>query len=95
MLSDCNGSLCVLDKRSCFGICPLHCARGKSLESAPVPWIFWYSNPPSGVSGSYSKHSGRYLTDVAASAAQNHSDIFQQTDKPLIDFFCKECRRFF
>ena len=41
------------------------------------------------------KHSGKYSTDAAASAAQNLFDIFQQTDKPLIDFFCKECRCFF
>ena len=34
---DCNGSLCVPDKRSCSGIRPFHCARGKSPGSAPVP----------------------------------------------------------
>ena len=72
-----TGSLCVPDKRSCFGIRPLHCARGKSPGSAPVPWIFGYSNPPSGVSGSYSKHLGKYSTDAAASGAQDLSDIFR------------------
>ena len=35
--SDCNGTLYAPDKRSCCGIRPLHCARGKSPGSAPVP----------------------------------------------------------
>ena len=48
-----------------------------TLGSALVPWIFEYSNSPSGVSGSYSKHSGKYPTDAAASEAQNLCDIFR------------------
>ena len=79
LLRGCNGSLSVLDKRSCFGIHPHHCVRGKFPQPESALWIFGYNNLPS---GSCNKHLDRYPIGVTTSVPQSLYDIF---DKPIVN----------
>ena len=66
-LCGCSGIPCVPDKLSCCGNRPHRYGCGRYPGSAPELLLFGYNNPPSGVSGSYNKHSGRFPATSAAS----------------------------
>lgn len=63
---DCNDILCAPDKPSCSDIHPRPCAHGKYPWFVTAPLIFGYNNPPSGVSGSYNKHSDRLQSRLSS-----------------------------
>ncbi|HJB90927.1 MAG TPA: hypothetical protein H9763_05590, partial [Candidatus Eisenbergiella merdigallinarum] len=58
-LSGCNDIPGVPDKPSCCDIHPLPCVHGKYPGFVIALLLFGHHNPPSGVSGSYNKHSDR------------------------------------
>ena len=65
----CSRALPALDKPPCCGSRPLRYGCDRCCGSAPEPPLFGHNNPPSGVSGGYSRHSDR---SPAASATSGH-----------------------
>ena len=70
LLSGYSCTPCAPDRQSYCGTRLLHCGCGRFLLSVPWFSLFGYNNPPSGVSGSYSRHSGRSPAAATASGCR-------------------------